>query len=134
MKHFPQLGVSPVSVKLTSTLFDGAIAYERQEVIFTCTIHVISQDDFLTWRIDHYIDQVLQISFYDDPEHQESSPQNPSTVATLVSATANGGVIVIVSQLRIIASIQNPSCSITCQIDNDGPVDTIQFQTVTGKK
>ena len=129
MKHFPQLGVSPVSVELTSTLFDGDIAYERQEVIFTCTIHVISQDDFLAWLID---DQVLHISFYDEPGQQEFSPQYPTTVATLVSATANGGVIVIVSRLQIIA--QNPSYSITCQIDDNGPADNIQFQTVTGKK
>jgi hypothetical protein len=66
------------------------------------------------------IEQPLQISFNDEPGHQESSPQNPSTVATLISATAIGGIRVIESRLQITASIQNLISTITCRINSEG--------------
>jgi hypothetical protein len=117
-------------VQLTSTLFNGDIAYEGQQVNFTCII--TSQEDFLTWSGDHYIDQPLQIGFHDEPGHQEPSLQHPSTVATLVNATTNGGVIVIESQLRITASIQYPNSSVSCQIDDKGEMSTITFRKLFG--
>jgi hypothetical protein len=118
---------------LVTTLFhvaDEYLALEMQQVNFICII--TSQEDFLTWSSDHYIDQPLQIGFHDEPGHQEPSLQHPSTVATLVNATTNGGVMVIESQLQITASRQNPISNVSCQINNHGPVDTIQFQTVSG--
>ena len=114
------------SIELTSTLFDGDVAYDGQQVTFTCIIR--SQEDFLTWCSAHYIDQPLQISFHDPLGHQEPSHQNPSTVATLVNATVNGGVMVIVSQLQIIASIQNPISNVCCLIDNLGSMNSVQFR------
>ena len=101
-----------------------------QLVNFTCI--TISRDNFLTWSSDHYLDQPLQISFHDELGHREPSRQNPSTVATLVDATTNGGVMMIESQLQIIASMQDPICSISCQINSNGPMDTVRVRTVPG--
>ena len=115
----------PANVELTNTLFDGNVAYEEQQIIFTCT--TTGLHNFLTWSSDHYLDQPLQISFHDELGHQESSPQNPSTVATLVDATTNGGVTVIVSQLQITASMQNSISNVSCQMDNNGVMGTITF-------
>ena len=119
------------SVQLTSTLFVGNLALELQQVNFTCITR--STDDILTWSSDHYIDDVLQVGFHDGLGFTEYSLRNPSTVATLISATTNGGVMVIESRLQIIASMQNPISNVSCRINSHGPMSTIPFQTVSGK-
>ena len=118
---------APPPVQLTSTLFDGYVAYEGQQVNFTCI--TISNDSIVTWISDHYIGGFLPIVFDDDPGVSHSNQQNPSTVATLINATSNGGVMVIKSQLQITASMQNPNSSISCRINSHGPMNTITFRT-----
>ena len=113
-------------VQLTSTLFNGDTAYEGQQVVFTCV--TTGTDDILTWRSEHYIEGILQVSFHDPLGSTDSNPQNPSTVATLINATSNGGVIVIESRLRITASMQNSISSVSCQINSIGLVETITFR------
>ena len=121
----------PPNVQLTSTLFNGNLALEDQQVNFTCVTH--STDNIVTWVSDHYIGGFLPIVFDDDPGVSHSNQQNPSTVATLINATSNGGVMVIKSQLQIIASMQNPNSSISCRINSHGPMNATTFQTVSGK-
>ena len=121
------------SVQLNSTLFEGNLTLEQQQVNFTCT--TISTDDILTWRSNHYINDpggILQVGFHDDPGSTNINQQNPNTAATLISATTNGGVMVITSQLQIITSMQNSTSSVTCQINSNGAMRTITFQSVSG--
>ena len=122
----PLTGVPPPSVQLTSTLFEGDVAYDGQRVSFTCI--ATSTDDILTWSSDHYIGDILQIGFHDGPGFTDSNQQNPSTVATLINTTSNGGVMVIESRLQIIASMQNPISSVSCHINSHGPMNTITFR------
>ena len=117
-----------VQIELTSTLFDGDTAYEGQEVSFICFTKNNAQYNFLTWCSDDYLDQPLQISIHDDPGQPHFNYQNPSTVATLVNFTTNGGVTMMVSQLWIIASTRNSTSSVGCQIDSDGQMNTITFR------
>ena len=126
------LGVSQPTVNLTSTLHKGDVAIDGQQVNFTCI--TTSTDDILTWRSAHYIEGILQVSFHDAPGSTDSNQQNPNTVATLVSATTNGGVIVIESHLWIRASMQYPNCSAACQINSHGPMSIIAFQTLPGEE
>ena len=120
----------PPSVQLTSSLFGGDTAYEGQQVNFTCI--TTSTDDIITWTSDHYIDGSLQVGFYDGPGYTVFSHQTPSTVATLINATTNGGVMMIESRLQITASRQNPIANVSCHISNDGPMNTTTFRTLTG--
>ena len=114
------------SVQLTSSLFGEDIAYEGQQVNFTCI--TTSTDNIITWTSDHYIDGILQVGFYDCVGFTISSQRTPSTVATLINATANGGVMVIESHLQITASRQNPIANVSCRINNNGPVNTTTFR------
>lgn len=120
--------VSPPTVTLTSTLHKGNLALDEQQVNFTCII--TSTDGILKWRSEHYIVGDLQISFHDHHGFTESNLQIPSTVATLINTTSNGGVMVIESRLRITASMQNPNSSVSCQINSNGTMNRIAFQTV----
>ena len=125
--------MSPLpSVQLTSTLFNGNLALEQQQVNFTCV--VASTDDILTWSSDHYIGSILQIGFHDGPGFTDSNQQNPSTVATLINTASSGGVMVIESRLQIIASMQNPKSNVSCHVNSHGPMNTTTFQTVSGKE
>ena len=116
----------PPSVQLTSSLFGEDIAYEGQQVNFTCI--TTSTDNIITWTSDHYIDGILQVGFYDDIGFMIPSQHTPSTVATLINATTNGGVMMIESRLQITASRQNPIANVSCRINNDGPVNTTTFR------
>ena len=120
------IGAPLQSVQLTSTLFNGDVAYEGQQVNFTCITR--GTDDILTWSSDHYIDDVLQVGFHDGPGFTEYSLRNPSTVATLISATTNDELTVIESRLQITASVQNPISNVSCRINSHGPVSTITFR------
>ena len=90
-------------------------AYDRQEIIFTCNVR--STSTILSWSSPEYIDDRLQLASVDSPGHTESNPSNPTTFATLISATTDDeGVVVIVSQLQIMASSQYPfsESAVTC--------------------
>ena len=58
------------------------------------------------------------------------SSSNSDTVATRVSTTTENGIQVIVSELRILASIQYPVATVTCGYSGHGSIRSITFQTV----
>ena len=53
----------------------------------------------------------------------------PTTYATRVSSSVEDGVTVIVSQLFITASERFPVSSVKCQINGQGPIKSISFNT-----
>ena len=120
----------PPSVQLNSSLFGEDIAYEGQQVNFTCI--TISTDHIITWTSDHYIDGILQVGFNNSIGFTVPSQHTPSTVATLINATTNGGVMMIESRLQITASRQNPIANVSCRINNNGSMNTTTFRTLTG--
>ena len=118
---------------LTDTLHRGKLAYEAQKVVFTCI--TTSTNDIITWSSAHYISDVLQIGSIDDRGSPRPDPNIPSTTATLINATTNGGITVITSQLQLNASIKYPTCNVICQIDSHIPLrNSTSFQTLLGKK
>ena len=115
-------------VLLTSNLNKDNIAYDEQTVIFRCTIRGTGTL-VINWISNDYIgDNWLQFSSVHNPGGTETSPANPTTVATLISATTDSGVTEIVSELQITASVQYPNSSVICQINGNGPSNTIKFR------
>ena len=117
---------------LTSNLNKENIAYDEQTVTFKCTIRGTGIL-VLTWISNDYIgseDYWLQFSSTHSPGRTEPSSINPTTVATLTSATTEAvtGVTEIISELRIIASIQHSSSSVTCQVNGIGVSNTTMFR------
>ena len=70
---------------------------------------------------------MFQITRFGDAANQ----MRGTTFATRVDTYDDNGVTVIVSQLQITASEQFPTSSVTCQINDDGLSDTINFH-ITG--
>ena len=127
------IGVRPSEVILTSNLNDGNIAYNDETVIFTCIIQ--GYGTILTWTSNEYIGQghVLEFASVDSPGRTATGSVNPTTTATLIRATTNPdtGVTVIVSDLRITASVQY---HVSCRINSHGRANTTTFQTILSMK
>ena len=123
-------GVTSSVALLTSNLNKDNIAYDEQTVIFRCTIRGTGTL-VLTWISNDYIgDNWLQFSSVHNPGGTETSPINPATVATLISATTESvtEVTEIISELRIVASVQRPNSSVACQVNGIGVSNTTMFR------
>ena len=96
---------------LESTLSGDRFICSGEVVIFTCTTR---GSPILEWFSEEYIGtggdrlQILSGS------NRNTSSINPDAVATRISVTDDNGVIVIVSELRIIASISYPTATVSC--------------------
>jgi hypothetical protein len=124
--------VTPSNAELSSNLNVGATAYDNQIVTFQCTIRGTGDIVVLSWSGDDYVGPegaLLQVASFQDLGHTATSPVNPNTVATLTSVTTDPdtGVTEVVSLLRITASAQHPTSSISCRLDNQGTPNTITF-------
>ena len=98
---------------MNSTLSEG-VAYNNQEIFFTCLIRGSS---VLEWNSAEYIGQggfPLQVSSFTGTATNVSSTTRPSTYAVRRSVTTENGRLVIVSDLRIIASTQYPVATVSC--------------------
>ena len=118
------------NVNLTSNLNAGDIAFDGQRVTFRCAIR--GTGSILSWVSEEYIGTggaALEFFSVHPPETTEPSPINPNTVATLISSNTdrNTGVIEIVSELQIIASIRHMASSVSCRVNGGGTTNTINF-------
>jgi hypothetical protein len=124
--------IAAANAELSSNLNVGATAYDNQIVTFQCTIRGTGDIVVLSWSSDDYIGPggaLLQVASFQDLGHTTNSPVNPNTVATLTSVTtdADTGVTEVVSRIRITASAQHPTSSVSCRLDNQGTPSTITF-------
>ena len=113
-------------VSLTSNLNEGNIAYDTQTVTFRCTI----RGSVLTWSSEEYVGfggYTLQFASVHSAGRTNTSVRVPTTTATLISTTENGETV-LVSQLRIIATVQHPTSSVTCRVYDRGAENTISFR------
>ena len=98
---------------LISTLNAEFTVKPFQMVVFTCTARVAG---VLNWFSDEYIGTdglPLQIIGVGNTTTARSNT-DPNTVAVRISVTDDNGVIVIVSELRIIISIQYLMATVSC--------------------
>ena len=117
---------------LNSTLNTRHVSYPDQQVVFTCETR---NADMLEWSSEEYIgsgDDRLQLLYIEGAGYTRSNDRNPSTVAKIVSADNVDGVVVIVSQLRVVASSRIPSASVSCRGTGSESKETITF-TTTGE-
>ena len=125
------IGVTAISPEvILKDNLDGNSAYISQRVSFICTIRSTGTL-ILTWTSDEYIgpESVLQFALVDSPGRTANSPTHQTTVATLINTTTDHdtGVTEIVSELRITASMQYPTASVSCRINSHGIPKTIMF-------
>lgn len=115
---------------MNSTLNVERIAYNQQEILFTCQVR---GSNILEWNSGEYIGQggfPLQLLSFNNTETNVSSTSNPSTYAVRRSVASENGQTVIVSDLRIIASVQYPNATVTCRTDSPNSSRNIAFQTM----
>ena len=111
---------------LTSTLNAEHVVYNQDTIIFICTTR---GSPILEWFSEEYIGtggdrlQILSIS------DRNTSSINQNAVAARINVTNENGVVVIVSELRIIASIQYPNATVSCSNGSPKKIDII-FQTL----
>jgi hypothetical protein len=102
--------------------------YPQDIIIFTCTTR---GSPILEWFSEQYIGtgrDRLQISSENDRNTSSITP-GPDAVATRINITRDDGIVVIVSELRIIASILYPNATISCS--NGSPKNVnMTFQTI----
>jgi hypothetical protein len=113
-------------VTLTSTLNAERVVYPQDIVIFICTTR---GSPILEWFSEQYIGtgrDRLQILSESD---RNTSTITPDAVATRINATTNDGIIVIVSELRIKASMLYPNATVSCSNGSPKKVN-IMFQTI----
>ena len=114
------------NVTLNSTCEQSLVPEQR--VVFTC---ITRGTDILIWQSE-YIGanglDIIQI-YRTGGRDNVTSTSIETTYATRVSSLEENGVPVIVSRLFITASEQFPTSSVTCQINHDGPRQTISFNT-----
>lgn len=117
-------------VMLSSSLDSNRIAYNQQEVFFNCTAW---GSNILEWNSAEYIGQggfPLQLLSFNGTETNVSSTTRPSTYAVRLSVATENGQAVIMSELRIIASVQYPVATVTCGASGAGSSIRITFQTI----
>ena len=114
---------------LTHDLIEGNQAYDGQRVAFWCII--VGLDTVVTWRSQDYIGtggDVLQLASADPAGQTASNSRNPTTVATLINTTRNGGVTTTISELQLTASSQSSVSNVSCGVNGQGPVNTTLFR------
>ena len=114
-------------MELSSTLSEG-IAYDNQEVFFTC---LVRGSYILDWNSAEYIGQggfPLQLLSFNGTDTNVSSTTRPSTYAVRRSVTTENDRPVIESDLRIIASTEYPVATVTCGALSS---KNITFQTLS---
>ena len=114
-------GMEETNVIMTSNLNEGNTAYDAQTVTFLCVTQGIGT--LLSWTSGDYIGSggaALEFFSIHGPGTTEHSSTNPTTVATLISATNNATtrVSTIISELRITVSEQYPTSSVNCSVSN----------------
>ena len=127
-------GVDDPDVMLTHDLIEGNRAYDGQRVTFQCII--VGLDTVVTWRSQDYIGtggDVLQLASADSAGQTASNSRNPTTVATLINTTRNGGVTTTISELQLTASSQFSSSNVSCGVNGQGPVNTALFRKTAVK-
>ena len=115
-----------IAVTLTSTLNSERVVYPQDIIIFTCTT---GGSPILEWFSEEYIGtgrNRLQILSESD---RNTSSITPDAVATRISVTTENGIVVIVSELRILASKEYPNATVSCSNGSPKKVD-VTFQTV----
>jgi hypothetical protein len=83
----------------------------------------------LEWFSEQYIGtgrDRLQILSESD---RNTSSKTPDAVASRINVTRDDGIVVIVSELRIIASILHPNATVSCSSGSPKKIN-ITFQTV----
>ena len=115
-----------IAVILNSTLNAEHVTYPQDIIIFTCTTR---GSPILEWFSEEYIGtggDRLQILSESD---RNTSSINPDAVATRISVTLENGIVVIVSELKILVSMQYPTATISCSNGSCQKIN-ITFQTV----
>ena len=111
---------------LTSTLNSERVVSPEDIIIFTC---ITRGSPILEWFSEEYIGtgrDRLQILSESD---RNISSITAAAVATRINVTRDDGIVVIVSELRIIVSILYPNATISCS--NGSPKNVnVTFQTV----
>ena len=111
------------NVTLTSTLTNDLVAYDEQEIVFTCTTR---QSSILQWSSSEYIDSDgYSIQVYNSTLGNDV--RRGSAHATLVRASIENRVPVLVSELRIRTSTLHPTATIECNNNGHGSHRTITF-------
>ena len=111
---------------LDSTLNAGQVAYPQDVITFTC---MTRESQILEWFSEEYIGtgrdrlQILSES------NRNTSSITPDVIATRISVTTENGIVVIVSELRIVASIEYPNATVSCGNGSPKKVN-VTFQTV----
>ena len=123
---------SPMVVSLTSTLNGRSMAYNGQEITFTC---ITRGSLIISWSSDDYIGRGLQLEFISVDQTQSSiqSTVNSNTIATLVNVHVENGIVILESTLRIIVSSQFSSSSINCHHIGSGRMNSSTIQ-VSGEQ
>ena len=111
---------------LTSTLNSERVVHSEDIIIFTC---ITRGSPILEWFSEEYIGtgrDRLQILSESD---RNTSSITPAAVATRINVSRDDGIVVIVSELRIIVSMLHPNATISCS--NGSPKNVnVTFQTV----
>ena len=113
---------------LNSTLSDELVADPHEIVIFTCESRSAG---ILEWFSDEYIGTNgvrLQILSAGDTTTVPSNT-DPNTVAIRINVTYDNGVLVILSELRIITSSSYPVATVTCAAN--GERQNITFRVIS---
>ena len=107
------LETSPVAVAQTLTSVpNGPVFCNGSEVIFTCKTRGSTSID---WRgDDFYVGNFLGFSAELHLMNHTITHQFENTVATLTASYLDGGVRVLVSTLRILATSDAPNGTVTC--------------------
>ena len=111
---------------LNSTLNAEHVARPQGTIIFTC---ITRGSPILEWFSEEYIgtggDRLQVLSGSD----RNTSSITPDAIATRISVTTENGIVIIVSELRIIASIRFPEATVSCS--NGSPKkNNVTFRTV----
>ena len=113
-------------VELESSLNADQLACSGELVIFTCTTR---ETPILEWFSEEYIGtgrDRLQILSESD---RNTSSITPAAVAIRISVSSESGVTVIVSELRITASIKYPTATVSCSNGDQRFIQNITFRT-----
>ena len=114
---------------VTNQLYGGQYVCAG-EVIFTCAT---MDSSIIAWSSREYINSGnIPLTFaaeLHDEGDMRNSTFNQNTFATLITDRVENGVQVLVSRLRIVASLDSPTASVTCTHGN-GTTDTQNFQVI----
>ena len=114
------------AVQLENSLNTDRLACPGELVIFTCTTR---ETPILEWFSEEYIGtggdrlQILSESA------RNTSSITPDAVAVRINVSSENGVTVIVSELRIIASIKYPTATVSCSNGDQRFIQNITFRT-----